>query len=73
MFLHIPRAHEQGQIGIYGFMSKICLESRLLRFYNHTRVVKKPKNNRFRFLSSLQLTALLLKSFRLRFQCYTLP
>jgi len=32
MFLHIPRAHEQGQICICGFMSKICLWEKFLRF-----------------------------------------
>jgi len=32
MFLHIPRAHEQGQMCIYGFMSKICLGKKILRF-----------------------------------------
>ena len=25
IFLYIPRAHEQGQICIYGFMGKICI------------------------------------------------
>ena len=32
MFLHVPRAHEQGQICICGFVSKICTGKKLLRF-----------------------------------------
>jgi len=32
MFLHIPRAHEQGQICIYGFMSKMYFGTKFLRF-----------------------------------------
>jgi len=30
--LHISRAHEQGQVCTYGFMGKICLEEKFLRF-----------------------------------------
>jgi len=50
MFLHNPRAYEQGQICICGFMSKICLcfvkSSGVSK--NHTNAVNKPENNRFR-------------------------
>ena len=48
MFLHITRAHEQGQICTYGLKIKISLRKQFLRFYNPTLAAKKPKNNRFR-------------------------
>jgi len=48
MFLHNPRAYEQGHICIYGFMSKIYLSKRFWRFKNHTRAVKKTEKTRFR-------------------------
>jgi len=32
IFLHIPRVHEQGQVRIRGFMCKICLGKKFLRF-----------------------------------------
>ena len=52
MFLHIPRVHEQRQIWICGFMSKICLGksscvSKITLVYI-ARVEKKLENNGFR-------------------------
>jgi len=49
MVLHIPSAHEQGQICIYAFLSKMYLGKKFLRFYNYTRVTKKSGINRFYF------------------------
>jgi len=45
MFLHTPRAPDQGQICIRGFMSKIWLWKKFLHFWNLYR--KKPENIRF--------------------------
>jgi len=45
--LHTPRAHEQGQVCIYGFMGKICLGKKVLRFLNPTSNAKKTENNCF--------------------------
>jgi len=45
MFLHIPLAHEQGQIYIHGFVGKICLGKRFLHFWNPTSAPKKTENN----------------------------
>ena len=59
-------------ICIYGFVGKICLWKKFLRFESPTRGAKQPITVSV-FLSTLQLTALLLNSFRLRLHCYTLP
>jgi len=48
MFLYIPRTHEQGQICICGFMSKICLLKIFLAFWNPTSAAKTTDNNHFR-------------------------
>jgi len=48
IFLHIPRAHEQGQICICGFMGKMCSGKKILRLKNPTSAAKKTENNRFR-------------------------
>jgi len=65
-------AHEQGQVCVYGLMSKICLGNN----FCVSKIPPVPQKNRrvtvFVFLPTLQLTALLLKSFRLRLHCYTL-
>jgi len=47
MFVHIPGAHEQGQICIYGLTSQIRLWQKLLRSKNSTHAAKKPENNSF--------------------------
>ena len=72
MFLNNPRAYEQGQICIYGVMSKICLGK---KFCVSKFTPVRSKNWRITvsvFLSSLQLTALLLKKIHLCLLCYTL-
>jgi len=48
LFLHILRAHAQGQICIYGFVGKIYLGKKFLRFLNFNNGDKKTENNRFR-------------------------
>jgi len=53
-------------------MSKICPGKQFLLFWSHTRGAKNRRITVSMFLSTLQSTALLLKSFRLRFHCYTL-
>ena len=72
MFLHIPRAHQHGQICIIGFVSKICLEKSSCV----SKIPPVPQKNRritdSVFVPTLQLSALLLKSFSLRLHCYTL-
>jgi len=47
MFLHIPSAHEQGQICICGFMSKLFLKQ-VPAFLKSHLCRKKPENNCFR-------------------------
>ena len=47
-FLHIPRALEQGQICIYGFMRKIWLGKKVLLFHNLSCTGKNPNHNCFR-------------------------
>ena len=48
IFLHIPRAHEQGQICIWGFIGKSCNGSKFLRFQNPTGAAKKTEKNLFK-------------------------
>jgi len=48
MFLHIPRAHEQGQICIYGFVSKIALGKSSCVSKIPPVKQKKLEDNRFR-------------------------
>ena len=74
MFLHIPRAHEQAQLSTYGFMSEICLQFRK-KFCISEILPGQGKNLIITvsvFLWTLQLSALLLKSFRLCSHCCTL-
>jgi len=75
IFLHIPRAFEQGQICIYGFRRKIWLAKKLGSLLTTfvPAVQAKKKIIAFSvFLSTLQLAALLLKNVRLCFHYYTL-
>jgi len=71
MFLHIPRAHDQGQICIYGFISIYLWDKRSCISTIPPVTQKELENNVF--LLTLQLTALLLKSFPLLLHCFTLP
>jgi len=72
MFLHNPRAYEQGQICIMGLWVKYAL----VKSSSVSKITPvRSKNWRITvsvYLSSLQLTALLLKKIRLRLHCYTL-
>jgi len=72
-YAYVPLARAQGHICIYGFMSKICLGKKFLCFQDPTCAAKKPGIAVAVFLPTLQLTALLLKSLRLRLYCYTPP
>ena len=56
---------------ILGFIGKICAGKNFLRFLNPTNGAQKLKITISVFLPTLQITALLLKSFCLRLHCYT--
>ena len=70
MFLHIPRAHDQGQICLYGFISKYSRDKRSCVSTIPPVTQKELENNVL--LPTLQLTSLLLKSFRVHLYFYTL-
>ena len=48
IFLHVPRAHQQGQICICGFMRKICFGKKVPEFPKFHRCNQKKNINRFR-------------------------
>ena len=48
IFLHVPRAHQQGQICICGFMRKICFGKKVPEFPKVHRCNQKKNINRFR-------------------------